>query len=132
MFSNRARGLLSCLSLLLMLVRADAADMPGLPTWSKHFEKVTESDIRQTLQSYQKQGWLSVFLDKGGHLSGKELTVNGQVARSELVKAIARDEAYLRRAGVSYATSSPSQSDCASAVRGLLPWCAMSDAVPAS
>jgi hypothetical protein len=120
MFSNQARGLLSCLSLLLMLMRAAAADAPRLPTWSKHFEKVSDPDIRNTLQSYKKQGWLSVFLDKGGHLSGKELTVIGQVARSELVKAIARDEAYLRRAGVSYATSKPSKSDCATAVRGVV------------
>lgn len=120
MFSNQARGLLGFLSLLLMLMRADAADTPTLPTWSKHFAEVSDPDIRNTLQSYQKQGWLRIFLEKGGHLSGKELAVNGQVARSELVKAIARDEAYLRRAGVSYATSKPSQSDCATAMRGVV------------
>jgi hypothetical protein len=118
-FSNQARRLLVFLSLLLVFTRADAADAPVRPTWSKHFAEVTAPDIRQTLRRYQKQGWLSVFLEKGGHVSGKELIVQAQVARSELVRTIARDEAYLHRAGVSYATSRPSQRDCETAVRGV-------------
>jgi hypothetical protein len=120
MFSNQARGILSGLSLLLMVLRADAADTQQLPTWSKHFSKVSDPDVRNILESYRKRGWLRVFLDKGEHLSGRELTASGQIARSELVKAIARDEEYLRRAGVSYATSRPSPSDCATAVRGVV------------
>jgi hypothetical protein len=119
-FSNQARRLLTVLSLLLVFTRADAADGPVRPTWSKHFAKVTDPDIRQTLRAYQKQGWLSVFLEKGRHLSGKELIRSAQATRSELVKTIARDEAYLHRAGVSYATSRASQSDCQTALRGVL------------
>jgi hypothetical protein len=120
MLFSQARRLLSCLSLLLILMRAEAAEAPKLPTWSKHFAKVSDPDVQSTLQSYRKQGWLNVFLDKGGHVSGKELMVNAQLARSDLMKAIAEDEEYLHRVGVSYAASRPSRGECATAVRGVV------------
>jgi hypothetical protein len=103
----------------LVSARTSAAETSSLPTWSKKFDAVIDPDVQQLLNSYRKQGWVKVFLEKGGHISGRELIANTAVTRSDLVAAIARDEAYLRRAGVSYAAAKPSPSECAAATRGV-------------
>ena len=41
--------------------------------WSSNFDKIDDAEISKTLAAYRKQGWINVFREKGGNLSGEEL-----------------------------------------------------------